>query len=136
MTILLSDGQTHHMALQSEHPVDPQVQLGIVVKMVMRARDSMTQKQLAVLTGIEETRLSRLLRGLHELSIRELVAIADALKVEPKDLLVDPNEVVRSRWITPPAGERPNFGVVDGGRRDSAPSQRTLPLMLVPAPRD
>lgn len=62
--------------------------LGANVRRCRKLR-GMTQEQLALEVGMERSYVSDLERGTRNPSVRALGRLADALKVEPKELLED-----------------------------------------------
>lgn len=55
----------------------------------------MTQEQLALEVGMERSYVSDLERGTRNPSVRALGRLAEALKVEPKELLEEPDSLMR-----------------------------------------
>lgn len=68
--------------------------LGANVRRCRKLR-GMTQEQLALEVGMERSYVSDLERGTRNPSVRALGRLAEALKVEPKELLEDPDCLMR-----------------------------------------
>jgi BetR domain len=70
----------------SEQRPDADVALGRVIHQAMWDQ-RITQTRLAVLLGIDQSTLSKKLRGERPWSVRELIDVADALHMDARDLL-------------------------------------------------
>lgn len=55
----------------------------------LRTDRGVTQKQLSAACGIDQSAISRIENGKQEVSVRQLLKLAEALAVEPAALLAD-----------------------------------------------
>lgn len=83
---------------------------------------------------ISDSALSGRLTGERRFQVVEVKLLARLFGITMDLLASDPEELVRSRWNSTTAGDRPSLDVLNGGKRDSAPSQRSLGLTLGPVP--
>jgi transcriptional regulator with XRE-family HTH domain len=82
---------------------------GKLMRLHREKREGMTQEKLGRLVGLSRTSITNIEKGRQHVSLHQLFAIAEALKVRPEALLPSSGEAGSASWLTdklPPGTER------------------------------